>query len=44
MIIATRSRLVHGYRGIDDDTLWSIIRDDVPGLASLPRAFESEHK
>lgn len=35
MIIATRNRLIHGYLGIDDDTLWSIIRDDIPGL--LPR-------
>jgi uncharacterized protein with HEPN domain len=35
MIIATRNRLIHGYLGIDNDTLWSIIRDDVPEL--LPR-------
>jgi len=35
MIIATRNRLIHGYLGIDDDTLWSIIRDEVPGLLSL---------
>ncbi|MCG5496028.1 DUF86 domain-containing protein [Ectothiorhodospira variabilis] len=33
MIIATRNRLIHGYLGIDDDTLWSIIRDDLPDLA-----------
>lgn len=32
MIIATRNRLVHGYLGIDNDTLWSIIQDDVPSL------------
>ncbi len=32
MIIATRNRLIHGYLGIDDDTLWSIVRDDVPAL------------
>lgn len=35
MIIATRNRLIHGYLGIDDDTLWSIIRDDVPELLPL---------
>lgn len=29
MIIATRNRLIHGYLGIDDDTLWRIIRDDI---------------
>lgn len=32
MIVATRNRLIHGYLGIDDDTLWSIIRDDLPSL------------
>lgn len=32
MIIATRNRLIHGYLGIDDDTLWSIVRDEVPPL------------
>jgi uncharacterized protein with HEPN domain len=32
MIIATRNRLIHAYLGIDDDTIWSIIRDDVPPL------------
>lgn len=31
-IIATRNRLIHGYLGVDSDTLWSIIRDDVPVL------------
>jgi uncharacterized protein with HEPN domain len=31
-IIATRNRLIHGYLGIDDDTLWSIVRDDLPQL------------
>lgn len=31
-IIAMRNRLIHGYLGIDNDTLWSIIRDDVPPL------------
>jgi len=35
LIIATRNRLIHGYLGIDNDTLWSIIRSDVPAL--LPR-------
>ena len=35
LIIATRNRLIHGYLGIDNDTLWSIIRGDVPAL--LPR-------
>lgn len=31
-VVATRNRLIHGYLGIDNDTLWSIIQDDVPSL------------
>ena len=32
LIIATRNRLIHAYLGIDDDTIWSIIQDDIPLL------------
>jgi len=32
LIVATRNRLVHAYLGIDDDTIWSIIQDDIPDL------------
>lgn len=42
MIIATRNRLIHGYLGIDDDTLWSIIRDDVPELLPLLKMLKDE--
>ena len=35
MIIATRNRLIHGYLGIDNDTLWSIIQTDIPALIPL---------
>lgn len=38
LIIATRNRLIHGDLGIDDDLLWSIIRDYVPAL--LPQLRE----
>ena len=31
-IVATRNRLIHGYLGIDNDTLWSIIQTDIPAL------------
>ena len=31
-VIATRNRLIHGYLGIDIDTLWSIIQSDIPSL------------
>jgi uncharacterized protein with HEPN domain len=34
-IIATRNRLIHGYLGIDSDTLWSIVKDDIPSLTML---------
>jgi uncharacterized protein with HEPN domain len=42
MIIATRNRLIHGYLGIDDDTLWSIIQDDVPDLLRWLKALKDE--
>lgn len=32
MIIATRNRQIHGYLGIDNDTIWSIIQDEIPKL------------
>jgi uncharacterized protein with HEPN domain len=32
LIVATRNRLIHGYLGIDNDTLWSIIGSDIPAL------------
>lgn len=41
MIIATRNRLIHGYLGIDDDTLWSIIQDDVPELLPQLKALRA---
>ena len=44
MIIATRNRLLHGYLGIDDDTLWSIIRDDVPELLPPLQALKNGAK
>lgn len=42
MIIATRNRLIHGYLGIDNDTLWSIITSDTPALLVQLREL-SEH-
>ena len=32
MMIATRNQLIHGYAGIDDDVLWSIVQTDIPSL------------
>ena len=31
-VVATRNRLIHGYLGIDNDIIWSIIQDDIPVL------------
>ncbi len=42
-IIATRNRLIHAYLGIDDDTIWSIIQDDIPVLlAALKRLHQEQ--
>lgn len=32
MIVATRNRLIHGYLGIDDDIIWSLVTEDIPEL------------
>ncbi len=39
-VIATRNRLIHGYLGIDNDTLWSIVRDDTPVLIDRLEALK----
>lgn len=42
LVIAVRNRLIHGYLGIDNDTLWSIIESDVPAL--LPELHRLREK
>lgn len=42
-IVATRNRLIHGYLGIDNDTLWSIIQDDIPRLLRLLNRLIDSH-
>jgi len=42
IIIATRNRLIHGYLGIDDDILWSIIQDEVPELLLMLKALKDK--
>lgn len=37
MVIATRNQLIHGYLGIDNDTLWSIVETDIPKLLASRR-------
>ena len=40
-VIATRNRLIHGYLGIDNDTLWSIVSDDIdPLIVQLRRMLD----
>ena len=34
-IIATRNRVIHGYLGIDDNVVWSIIIEEIPDLLDL---------
>lgn len=41
LVIATRNRLIHGYLGIDNDTLWSIVSDEVPSLLSALEAMRA---
>jgi uncharacterized protein with HEPN domain len=41
-IIAMRNRLIHGYLGIDNDTLWSIIETDIPALLPELRLLQQE--
>lgn len=38
-IIGARNRIIHFYIGIDNDTLWSIITDDIPALLPHLRAL-----
>lgn len=40
MVVATRIRLIHGYLGIDNDTLWSIVVTDVPVLLPALRELQ----
>ena len=40
MVVATRNRLIHGYLGIDDDTLWSLVVSDVPRLIDSLRSLQ----
>jgi uncharacterized protein with HEPN domain len=44
LVIATRNRLTHAYLGIDDDTLWSIIQDDIPELLKSLERLQRERQ
>jgi uncharacterized protein with HEPN domain len=34
-IVATRNQLIHGYLGLDEVTLWSLVEKEVPNLLPL---------
>ena len=38
-VVALRNRLIHGYLGIDNDTLWSVIQEDIPPLLDNLKAM-----
>jgi len=42
MLIATRNQLIHGYLGLDNDILWSIVQTDVPALLHQLQLLDSE--
>lgn len=42
LVIATRNRLIHAYLGIDSDTIWSIIQDDIPALLTALQRLRQE--
>lgn len=42
MLIATRNQLIHGYLGLDNDILWSIVQTDVPSLLLQLKLLESQ--
>lgn len=44
LIVATRNRLIHGYLGIDNDTLWSIVQGDIPALLPQLRELRDRSK
>ncbi|MEA2118218.1 DUF86 domain-containing protein [Halovibrio sp. HP20-50] len=43
LVIATRNRLIHAYLGIDEDTIWSIIQENVPELLELLETIRREN-
>lgn len=42
-IIATRNRIIHGYLGIDNDIIWSIITDEIPELLTTLQNLKQQH-
>ena len=43
MVIATRNQLIHGYLGLDNDTLWSLVEGDVPALLQQLKIMKASY-
>jgi uncharacterized protein with HEPN domain len=43
-IIATRNRIIHGYLGIDNDIIWSIITEEIPSLITALKNLKYSSK
>jgi uncharacterized protein with HEPN domain len=43
MVIATRNQLIHGYLGLDNDTLWSLVEEDIPALLQKLKAMKANY-
>ena len=41
LLIALRNRLIHGYLGIDNDTIWSVLQDELPALLEQLRSIKA---
>ncbi|OLO08653.1 nucleotidyltransferase [Salinicola sp. MH3R3-1] len=44
LIIATRNRLIHAYLGVDNDTVWSIIQENIPELLVMLEHIQAQHR
>lgn len=42
-IIATRNRIIHGYLGIDNDIIWSIVTDEIPELLNALQNLKQQY-
>ncbi|MXY45104.1 MAG: DUF86 domain-containing protein [Dehalococcoidia bacterium] len=43
-IVGVRNQVAHGYLGIDDDTIWSIIQTSIPDLLAALRGLLEEEQ
>ena len=40
-IVALRNRLAHGYTGVNDDTVWQVIENEIPDLLAALRDLQA---